>query len=130
MKSVFHAWPYGRFIEMKINLRRKKFYRTNQGNFLGGNFSNRQCKKSQSNLEEKVKPIILKDVFSSRTDPSIFTLIAPAFLDWPNETSWIFWALKSTSHFLPQFSVPCRSDSSSEANSDCSHRSDAWYYLE
>ena len=31
----------------------------------------------QSNLEEKVNPSILKD-FPSRTDPSIFTSIAPA----------------------------------------------------
>ena len=37
--------PYkavGRFIEIKSNLRRNKFYKTNQGyNFLGGSFSNR-----------------------------------------------------------------------------------------
>ena len=37
-------------------------------------------------------------------------------LDLSNETSWIFPALKSTSHFLPQPSVLRRSDSSSEAN--------------
>ena len=30
----------------------------------------------QSNLEEKVTPSILKDDFSSKTDPSIFTSIA------------------------------------------------------
>ena len=35
----------------------------------------------QSNLEEKVNPSILKDVLSSRTDPFIFTSIAPVFLD-------------------------------------------------
>ena len=33
----------------------------------------------QSNLEEKVNPSILKDDFSSRTDPSIFTFLAPVF---------------------------------------------------
>ena len=42
----------------------------------------------QSNLEEKDNPKILKDNFSSRKDPSIFTSIA---LDWPlarsNKTS-------------------------------------------
>ena len=32
-----------------------------------------------------------------------------------NETSWVFSALKSTSHFLPQSIVSRRSDSSSEA---------------
>ena len=27
MTTVFHAWPYGRFIEIQINLRRKKLHR-------------------------------------------------------------------------------------------------------
>ena len=40
--TVFHGWPYGRFIEIHSHLRRKKLHRTNQGtNFLGGSFSNR-----------------------------------------------------------------------------------------
>ena len=37
--------------------------------------------EANSNLEEKDKPSILKDDFSSRTDPSIFTSIAPMLLD-------------------------------------------------
>ena len=41
----------------------------------------------QSNLEEKVNPSILKDVFSSRTGPPIFTSIATVLLDRSNETS-------------------------------------------
>ena len=41
----------------------------------------------QSNLEEKVYPNNLKDDFSLRTGPSIFTSIAPVFLDWSNKTS-------------------------------------------
>ena len=42
MTTVFHAWPYGRFIEIQSNLKRQKLHRTNQGsNFLGGSFSNR-----------------------------------------------------------------------------------------
>ena len=41
----------------------------------------------QSNLQEKVKPSILKDYFSSRIDPSVFTSIAPVLLlDWSVET--------------------------------------------
>ena len=39
----------------------------------------------QSNLEKKDKPSILKDDFSSRTAPSIFTSIAPLLLDWSNK---------------------------------------------
>ena len=36
----FHARLYGRFIETKSNLRKKKLHRTNQGsNLLGGRFS-------------------------------------------------------------------------------------------
>ena len=45
----------------------------------------------------------LKDDFSSRIDLSIFSSVAPLFLDWSNKNSLIFLALKSTSHFLPQF---------------------------
>ena len=72
----------------------------------------------------------LKYYFSSRTDSSIFASIAPALLDWSNETSWVFPALKSTSHFLRQSTVSHRSDASSEANSSCCHRSEAWSHKE
>ena len=41
----------------------------------------------QSNLEEKVNSRILKDYSSSKTDPSIFTSIAPVLLDWSDKTS-------------------------------------------
>ena len=74
-----------------------------------------------SNLEEKVNASILKDDFSSRTDPSIFTSIAQVFLDWSSETSLVFPALKSTSHFLHKSTVSRRSDSSSEVNSSYCH---------
>ena len=53
----------------------------------------------QSNLEEKVNPSILKDDFSSRTDPFIFTSIEPLLLDRSNKTSQVLPALKLTSHF-------------------------------
>ena len=40
--TVFHAWVYGRFIEIQSNPRRKKFRRTYQGsNFVGGSFRSR-----------------------------------------------------------------------------------------
>ena len=42
MTTVFHAWPYGRFIEIQSNLTRKKIHRSNQCfNFLGGSFNKR-----------------------------------------------------------------------------------------
>ena len=71
-------------------------------------------KEPQSDLKEKVNPSILKDYFSTRTDPSIFISIAPVLLDQSNETIWVFPALKSKNHFLPHSTVCCRSDSSSE----------------
>ena len=80
--------------------------------------------ESQSNLEEKVNPSIIKDDLSSITDPIIFTSIAPLLLNQSNKTSQVFPALTSTSHVLPQSIVSCRLDSSSEANSICYHRSD------
>ena len=42
MTTVFPARPFGRFIEIQSNLRRKKLHRANQGsNFLRRSFSNR-----------------------------------------------------------------------------------------
>ena len=73
-------------------------------------------------LEQKVNPSILKDAFSSRADPSIFTSIALVLLDHSNETKWVFLAMKSTSPFMPQSTVYYRSDSSSEAKSSCCHQ--------
>ena len=49
---------------------------------------------------EKVNLSIIKDNFSSRTDPSIFTSIATVLLD------WLISALKSISHFLPKSTLP------------------------
>ena len=48
---------------------------------------------------------LIKDDFSSRIDPSILKAIAPVLLDQSNETSWVFPALISPDHFLPQSSV-------------------------
>ena len=55
--------------------------------FLEGVLTMEIMKEPQSNLEEKVNPSILKDDFSSRTGPSIFTSIEPLLLDRSNETS-------------------------------------------
>ena len=43
-----------------------------------------------SNLEDKENLSILKNVFSSRVDPYIFTSIVPELLDWSNKTSVFF----------------------------------------
>ena len=40
--TVFHAWPYGKFIEIQSNPSRKKLHTMNQGpNFLGDSVNNR-----------------------------------------------------------------------------------------
>ena len=83
MTLVFHAWVYGRFIEIQSNLRKKN----QNSNFLRGSFSNIDNVRAQSNLEEKFNPSILNDYFSSRTDMSIFTSLAPVLIDQSNETS-------------------------------------------
>ena len=131
MTTVFHARPYGRFIKTQSNFRRKKDHRTNQSsNFLRGSIGIRDNVRAQeSNLEEKHNSSILKIDFSSRTDPSILTSIAPLLLHHLNKTGWVFPGLKSTNHFLPQSTVSCRSDSSSEPNSSCCYRPDAWSHL-
>ena len=108
MMIVFHARLYSGLIGIQSNLRRKKLHRTNQGfNFLGHTFSNREYLifHPQSNLEAKVNSSILKDDFSLRTDPFIFTSIASVFLDQSHKTSYVLPALKTTSYFLPKFSV-------------------------
>ena len=113
MTTVFHAWSYGRFIEKQSNFRRKKLHRMNQdSNFLGGSFRNRDNLRApiQSKYEEKVNSSILKDDFSSRADPSIFTSIVTGILDWSSKTCWGFWALKSTNYLLAQTTVSCRSE--------------------
>ena len=83
MTIVFHALSDTRFIEIKSNLRRE-----NQDYYFIGAVSVIQImQQSQSKLEEAVNPSILKDEFSSRKDPFIFTSIAPVLLDRSNETS-------------------------------------------
>ena len=128
--ALFHAWLYGSFIKIQSNLRRKKLHRMNQGsNFLGGSFSNRDNVRTPIQFRREGQPQLLKDDFSSRTDPSIFTSIAPVLLDWLKEPSWVFPELKLTSYFH-KYTLSHRSDLSSEANFSCCHKSDAWSHLE
>ena len=61
MTTVFHAWPYGRFIEIESNLRRKKLHRTNQGpNLIGGSFSNRDDVRAPIQFGRESQPQHLK----------------------------------------------------------------------
>ena len=47
MAIVFHSRQYCRFIEIKNNLKRKKYHRTNQdSNFITDNFINIDCERA------------------------------------------------------------------------------------
>ena len=67
MTTVFHVWPYGRFIEIQSNLRRKKLHRTNQGsNFLGGSFSNTDNVRAPIQFKRESQPQHFKRWFIQR----------------------------------------------------------------
>ena len=75
----------GRTIDLqryKETLRERNFIERNKALvFLEAVLTMEKMHETQSNLEEKYSPIILKDDFSSRKDSSIFTSIAPELLD-------------------------------------------------
>ena len=109
--TVFHARPYGRFIEILSNLWRKKPHRTNQGsNFLRGSFSNRENVRAPIQFRRERQPQHLQRLFFLK-NRLIYVHInnAIVLLDQSLGTSWIFLALKSTSHFLPK-SIQCLVD--------------------
>ena len=88
MATVFHAWPYCRFIEILSNLRRKKLLKRNQGsNFLEGNFSNSNNVRALIQPRKEVNTSIIKDDFSSKTDPSIFASLEPLLSHHSSKTS-------------------------------------------
>ena len=61
MTKVFHAWPYGKFIEKKSNLRRMKLRRTTQDfNFFGGSFSNGDNVRASIQFRTESQPLHLK----------------------------------------------------------------------
>ena len=89
MTPVFHAWAYGVDLQRYIATSEERNFieQIKAPIFFKAVLAIDMMYDSKSNLEEKVNPSILKDDFSSRTDPSLFTSIAPVLLDWPNETS-------------------------------------------
>ena len=89
-------------VGIQSNLRRKKLHRTNQCSiFLEAVLAIEKMEEPQSNLEEKVNPIILiKDEFFSRTDPSIFTSISPVFFRLAKE-NWLSFFSNEINKLLP-----------------------------
>ena len=126
MTLVFYARSYDRFVEIQGNLSRNNVIEWIKTTiFFQVVLAIEIMLVSQSNSKKKDNPSIWKDHFSSWRDPTILTSIA-LLLDRSNKISWFFPALKSTSHFLPYYTVFCRSNSSSEANYSCFQGSDAW----
>ena len=99
--------------------------------FLESTFSNRDNVRAPIQFRREIQPKHLKRLLFLKTRPIHFHInITSVIIDWSNKTSWLFPALKSTSHFLPQSTVSCRSNSNSGANSSSCYRSNAWLYLE
>ena len=103
MTTVFHTKLDGTFIQLQSNLGKKKLHRTNQvPNVLGGSFSNRDNLRAPFQFRGEKQPQHLKRQFFRQNRPINFY---PMLFNRSKETSWIFPALKSTSSFLPQYSV-------------------------
>ena len=129
MTTVFHARPYGRFIEIKSNFARKKPRRTNQGyHFLDGSFRNgdiviapMQFRRERQSSEEKDrssedktwKILSLEQIHPFHINST--KVIIPVKR---NKLSFLP-PLNSTSLFLPQPTVSRRSEPTSEDNSSC-----------
>ena len=61
MTTVFHAWPYGKFIEIQNQFRRNKLHKANQGaNFLGLSLSNRDNIRTPIQIRREIQPKLLK----------------------------------------------------------------------
>ena len=57
MTTVYHTWPYDRFIQIQSNLWRKKLHKTNQGsNFLEGSFKNRDNVRAPNQFRRESQP--------------------------------------------------------------------------
>ena len=73
MTTIFHAKPYGTFIEIKSNLKGKKLHRTNQSShFLGGSFSDRDSVRAPIQLRRERNPQHLKILFFLQNIPTYF----------------------------------------------------------
>ena len=73
MTRIYHAWPYGRFIEIKSNLRGKKFHTTTlSSNFLGDSLSNRDNVRAPIKFKRESQPQHLKRLFFLKNRPIYF----------------------------------------------------------
>ena len=118
MATVFHGRPYDKFIEMKVDFRRKVLRKMNQGSsFPQGSFSNGYSVRAVIQFRGERRVQYLKRKFFINGRPSQFHIKTQHLFEWSDEASSVLPALQSTSHFLRSpLLLSRRSDSSLEAN--------------
>ena len=118
MTTVFQVQLDGRFTEIKNNLKRMKLYRTKQGSNFRGSFSKR----------DQFRRKILKDGFPSRR--AHFHINSTRVIK-PIKQNKLSFSSKEINKPLPAPFYRSRgSDSSSNANFSCCHKSVALSHLE
>ena len=132
MTTVFHKSLHGRFLEIKSYLRRQKLHKTNQGsNFIGGSFSNRDNVRAPIQFRRERKSQHLKQRFFFKKRPIYFQINSTRINRTVKWNQLSFLSKENIKPILaPVYSAWHRSDSSSEANSNCCHKTNTWSHLE
>ena len=121
----FHARPYSRFMELKSNIEQKKTSINQVSNFLWDCFSSRDDARAPIQFRRETQSQHLKRWFFIEKWPIRFHINTTAVL-WMVKWSKLSFSSIETSHFLPQSTGCCRSNSSSEINSRCCHKWGKW----
>ena len=108
MTTAFHATPYGRFIEIQSNLRRKKLDRTNHGStFLEGNFCNRdnvraliQWKTTWASWKMRVVSLRIESSIISKNTNITNKIIRKVINAWQKKVYNQEWSLEELQHWL------------------------------
>ena len=107
---------------------RETSLKKNQGfNFLEGSFSNRDNVRAPIQFRRECHPQHLKRWYFLKNRPLYFHIHSTSVIRQANRNQLSLPGIES--NFQLQFTVFGRSDSSSEANPSCCHRSDAWSHL-
>ena len=106
--TMFHTWPYGRFIKIQSNFRSNK---SRQGsNFLGGSFSNRDNVRAPIQFRREGQPQHLKRWFFLKNRPIHFYINSTSVIrpvKWNQlimksitRSFWILWWKRKTQILL------------------------------
>ena len=109
MTTVFTL--YGRSMEIKSNFKRKSLHIINQGfNFLRGSSSNKNNVRAPIQFRRERQPQHLKRWFFVKNRPIHFHINSTSVIKPVKWNKLCFSSIESTSHFLQQSTVSCRSD--------------------